>query len=548
MEINELINRLKQKTSDFINSIDGLIESFKYTQKWSASEVLAMEEYFPIYGMPVHNTALIHKNPNHEPNIRNWPIEQGRIDRDSEISISEFAPLQEVIKDKEVIKCVGVGWLAPQGHSRFIRGERYSRNRNVNVCRTCGSVLFDNGASCSKCNEIDGQKFFRFESWEPEYYIADLNGVDIYNGQVNSTRQNISEYPDLPDENFIDGPPSTNYKIRSQKGCLVRAITNDFSGYRFNRVSRGPILPGVFIEHEASKSVRTVEWQQNSGNLDIHENLIALTTEKITDFLLITLKDWPVQYRYGDRSSDLSYCTKGAWRSLAEIIGQGIIRMEDIEPQEISVGIKPEIFFEPDGTRSWQWSIYIADNLDNGAGYSSKYDNPEELTRLFNYIETYVVSFLLSDEHNRTCRSSCYQCIRHYGNRFYHESLDWRLGVDLLNLLLNPESSITRMNSYWEYLLTEVLPFILEEFSSDEDGNFEIHQIAGYTTYCHSTRPFALFARHPLLDPISCIDVTDARNTILSLTDDRITNVLSFSIYDFIRNPLRAWQKIRGSL
>jgi DEAD/DEAH box helicase domain-containing protein len=547
-EINELINQLKVKILNFINSIDGLIDSLKFTQNWSTSEVLEMEGYFPIYGMPVRNTALIHKNPNHDPNNRNWPIEQGRIDRDSEISISEFAPLQEVIKDKEVIKCVGVGWLFPQGQRRFIRGERYLRNRNVNVCTTCGSILFEDADFCSKCTEGDRSKFFRFESWEPEYYIADFNGVVTYDGQVNSTRQNISEYPDLPNANFIDGPPSTNYKIRSQKGCLVRANTNDFSGYRFNRVSRGPVLPGVYIEQEAVKSIRTVEWHENNGNLDVYENSIALTTEKITDFLLVTLKDWPIPYRSVDPSSELRYCINGAWRSLAEIIGRGITRMEDIEPQEISVGVKPEIFIEQDGTRSWQWAIYIADNLDNGAGYSSKYEDPEELRRLLKYVESNVVNSLLSDTHRKTCLSSCYDCIRHYGNRFYHESLDWRLGVDLLNLLINPESSITRMNSYWGYLLTDVLPIQLEEYSRQEDGNFEISEIDGYTIYCHSTRPFALFSRHPLLDPQSCVDVTHARNNILSRTDDRITQVLSFSIYDFIRNPLRAWQKIQGLL
>jgi DEAD/DEAH box helicase domain-containing protein len=521
--------------------------SLKYTQHWSTSEVLELEGYFPIYGMPTRNTALIHKNPNHSPNNKNWPIEKGRIDRDSEISISEFAPLQEVIKDKEIIKCVGVGWLFPRGRSRFIRGERNSRKRNVNVCRTCGSILFGDTESCSNCTEGDREKFFRFESWEPEYYVADFNGVKTYDGHVNSIRQNISEYPDLSDSNFIDGPPDTNYKVRTQKGCLMRANTNHFSGYRFHQVSRGTVLPGIFIEEGAIGDIRTAEWQQNNGNLDIYGNSIALTTEKITDFLLITLKDWPTQYQSVDPSPELRHCINGAWRSLAEIIGIGIIRMEDIEPHEISVGIRPEIFFEPDGNRKWQWAIYIADTLDNGAGYSSKYKDPEELKRLFNYVETNVVKSLLSETHNRTCRSSCYDCIRHYGNRSYHESLDWRLGVDLLNLLKNPEFPITKMSSYWEYLLTEVLPFQLEEFSREEDGSFEITEISGYTTYCHSNLSVALFARHPLLEEESCIDIIDARNRILSLTDDRITQVLSFSIYDFIRNPLRAWQKIQGS-
>ena len=548
-KIDKLVNELQRKILEFISMIDKLIDSSKYTRSWSVSEVLGLEGHFPIYGMPVRNTGLIHKDPNDPPNNKKWPIDQGRIDRDSDIAISEFAPLQEIVKDKEVIKCVGVGWLVPRGRRNSIQGQPYSRRRNLRVCKSCKAILFTEDDHCSRCTEADQSKFLRFESWEPDYYIADFSGVKLYEGQINSTPQNLLEYPDLISINpdFIAGPANTNYKIKSQKGRLVRANTNNFSGYTFHQNNRGHILRGSFIEQTAIGGVATTDWKQESGNLDIYEHPIALTTEKITDFLLVTLKDWPVQYIYVDPSPELQYCTIGAWRSLAEIIARGIIRMEDIEPHEISVGIRPEISFEPNGARRWQWAIYIADTLDNGAGYSSKYKDPGELTRLLNYIQKNVMDVLLSETHIRSCRSSCYDCIRHYGNRFYHDSLDWRLGVDLLQLLINPESSVTRMRPYWESLLTEELPVQLEEFSREETGNFVIDKIDGYTTYCHSALPFSLFARHPLLAE-DCIDVIDAKNTISSLMDARIRQVLSFSIYDITRNPLRAWQKIQGSL
>jgi hypothetical protein len=101
------------------------------------------------------------------------------------------------------------------------------------------------------------------------------------------------------------------------------------------------------------------------------------------------------------------------------------------------------------------------------------------------------------------------------------------------------------MNAHWANLLEELLPARLEEFTKEEDGRFEISEIEGHITYCHNNLSYALFARHPLIDEKTCIDVIDAQNKIHSITGKQ---AVSFSIYDFIRNPLRAWQKIQGSL
>ena len=46
---------------------------------------------------------------------------------------------------------------------------------------------------------------------------------------------------------------------------------------------------------------------------------------------------------------------------------------------------------------------------------------------------------LNAKSHKDQCNTSCYQCIRRYGNRSHHELLDWRLGLAVLELFHNPD-------------------------------------------------------------------------------------------------------------
>ena len=43
------------------------------------------------------------------------------------------------------------------------------------------------------------------------------------------------------------------------------------------------------------------------------------------------------------------------------------------------------------------------------------------------------------DGHRRTCSTSCTDCIRYYSNQGEHGLMDWRLGLDLLRVLADPE-------------------------------------------------------------------------------------------------------------
>jgi hypothetical protein len=60
---------------------------------------------------------------------------------------------------------------------------------------------------------------------------------------------------------------------------------------------------------------------------------------------------------------------------------------------------------------------------------------------ILDYVDSYL-SQLESAEHSAECVSSCYRCLRDYGNMAYHALLDWRLARDLFALLRGRELNV----------------------------------------------------------------------------------------------------------
>ena len=51
-----------------------------------------------------------------------------------------------------------------------------------------------------------------------------------------------------------------------------------------------------------------------------------------------------------------------------------------------------------------------------------------------------------------TCRTSCPDCLRDFSNLPYHPILDWRLGLDIARLALDPAAPIDFSVTYWQGL------------------------------------------------------------------------------------------------
>ena len=59
---------------------------------------------------------------------------------------------------------------------------------------------------------------------------------------------------------------------------------------------------------------------------------------------------------------------------------------------------------------------------------------------------------LVAAAHAGICQTSCPDCLRDFSNLAYHNILDWRLGLDLARLALDPNAQIDFSVSYWQGL------------------------------------------------------------------------------------------------
>jgi DEAD/DEAH box helicase domain-containing protein len=79
--------------------------------------------------------------------------------------------------------------------------------------------------------------------------------------------------------------------------------------------------------------------------------------------------------------------------------------------------------------------MFVADELENGAGYATELGKPEVLSQVISQMQTLGNTTWAMPDHSSSCTASCQDCLRSYDNRHSHHLLDWRLALDMVELL-----------------------------------------------------------------------------------------------------------------
>ena len=102
-----------------------------------------------------------------------------------------------------------------------------------------------------------------------------------------------------------------------------------------------------------------------------------------------------------------------------------------MSPNELQVGLQPWKTHAGTITRR----MFIADSLENGAGYARHLSSPEVLQRVIDTVATDIgKNTIEARRHKTACDGSCPDCLRSYDNRFIHPYLDWRLALDVVQV------------------------------------------------------------------------------------------------------------------
>jgi DEAD/DEAH box helicase domain-containing protein len=128
--------------------------------------------------------------------------------------------------------------------------------------------------------------------------------------------------------------------------------------------------------------------------------------------------------------------------SFSQVLRRGAKVFLDIDENELQVGLQSVKYADVVSKR-----VFVADALDNGAGFAVEIGQPERLKKLLLETQSDFLNMFNSQRHAADCTSSCPRCLRNYENRFLHWALDWRLALDVIDLALGEPLRMERWMS-----------------------------------------------------------------------------------------------------
>ncbi|MDJ0105625.1 DEAD/DEAH box helicase [Rhodococcus erythropolis] len=420
--------------------VDDIDEIVKKPGADDLSQRLAEHGLLPMFGFPSKVRNLYLKKPTR---TYPWPPKK-TIDRDSSMAVSQFAPTSELVRDGSVYPAVGIAAYRKAGPRVLPESNPLGLLRHLDLCRSC-SYIVDRGAAavaqtgpCPQCG-ADAGTFETIPMREPLGYVAgkkrDFDGNFSWSTRSTSARA-VSDLGDLD--------PVTLGDTVAYSGRGDRYVINDRGGnlFEFKPSSGTSPWDGAYLSVDAA--ARDMLWASDLGGTSIRT---ALGSVQPTDLMFLGINrsthdhaglrlNLDTRGRQPSGVPDTSEGRRAAWYSLAFLIRTVAASYLDMQPHELNAGIfsgmeggEPAVF------------AFIADTLENGAGFSTHLGSEAELPNFLAAVGTYV-SELSNADHASICTSSCYRCLRDYANMSFHALLDWRLAADLFALLSgNPLAS-----------------------------------------------------------------------------------------------------------
>jgi hypothetical protein len=250
----------------------------------------------------------------------------------------------------------------------------------------------------------------------------------------------------------------------------------------------------------------------------------ALGSIKRTDLLVVGLH----AIRSELDLSPLRVEGRAALYSFGFLLRRAASVLLDINEWELRVGLR--VVNSRQGQIIGQ--IFLSDSLENGAGYCSHFAQPIELERLLNFVADPNGSFLsdiLATHHSSSCQTSCPDCLRDYSNLAWHNILDWRMGLDVARLALDPNAAVGFDTPHWQPLLASASTSYLQALHS-----------LGWTTTTLGSLPAARHNRnaeiiiHPLWNKDTHQQIVQARSDARA---NNITHPDSKTLFEILRRP-----------
>lgn len=336
------------------------------------------------------------------------------------IALSEYAPGRLVVVNKKTYRIGTVASSGPdtevdRAQALFDQGKVY---RNCTQCSyTAGFISSDDGTS--KCPQCANASLRTMTVIRPQtVFPSGRREIDEFEDQVFS-RVTQAQLPLADEERRIETAPFgvRGGLVRRRKRPLV--VVNEVDP---NSDSAGFTVckkcGKVLVAGESEGSHYRDYYIRTSGapaRCDGEFEQVFLGYGFISDVLLLRI-DMKSPLRFGIQSRRDRKPIEDALQTVCEALTLSIGRILDVDTREVSAGYR----FGNDGDSDFA-DIFIYDVLAGGAGYALQAG--DSFGRVFDAAKQLMSAC--------TCTSSCENCLRHYGNRFSHASLDRHLGLVL---------------------------------------------------------------------------------------------------------------------
>ncbi|QKE84395.1 DEAD/DEAH box helicase [Arthrobacter sp. NEB 688] len=476
------------------------------------SELLATVGILPMFGFPTRVRQLMGSRPRSRSDLNAASVS----DRSLDMAVSMFAPGAQVVRDGSIHTVAGFAAWDVRGFGRPQPRDPLGPRKNVGQCGACGAARLD---PPSEVCEICG---------------GALAAIPLHQPLGFRTTYQSRDYDDENDASPTAGAPmlSVGSEPTSESpvlGCRISAY-DQASLIQVND-NRGRLFPiarqfdGSWIVTDEALFPDLKSWPPAARA----EEEIAIGEIRTTDVLTIRLQTARLPRGFLSRSASHVPAGRAAYWSLAEVLRRGAKRLLDVDPQELISGLHPL----PDGSMS----VFIADSLDNGAGYASEIGQAATFEEFVKRLSKELADEYTDARHVQ-CTSSCPDCLRSYDNRRLHGALDWRLALDMLDLVNDQPISLER----WLAPAAAVARALTES---------EFLDLAGDTTQdgqvyvARRDRKAAVLLGHPLWDVEADYWTEDQAAAV-----DELENDLGFGevhvedVFTAVRRPLAVVRRL----
>ena len=406
--------------TQLVENISKIADSDRYIQE-ELSERLATAGVLPMFGFPTQSRQLF--GFENRTNVEEMVISERPLD----YAVWAFSPGSEISKDKQIHVICGfeykrqignrIDYLNPLGNplpfSKCVNGkcENIMQGDDVKLCDVCGGDVSS------------------FDLYQPKGFMT-TNRPKDYDGQKRRgpmlSPPILAFKPDY-DSGFNVGP--MRVKLSSNEPI---ALVNDAGGdlFEFRYKGKSVIVNNKHLYRDDPPPYSSMQGKP--------EAIGAIGAVFNTDVMTLLLNQLPGVGHYGVLDIEKQKAATAALISFGEFIKLAAAVYLDVDSSELQVGTQ-----KYQAPHCVTQQIYIADSLENGAGYTQYLCDSTRLKTLLEQHYRIQKAEWQSDEH-KLCDMSCPDCLRSYKNRFLHGALDWRLALDITELVLGHELEIGR--------------------------------------------------------------------------------------------------------